>query len=213
MSWPATLSKLVLIGLLRVRQLEPIQTKQPGVLTKLERALEFQRPRKPMNELLGRLLNTSDRGPAPLLMVRGVAGFVFLLEGILKFVAPDKLGVGRFVKIGIPSPEVLAPFVGVVEIACGLLIVFGLLTRVAAVPLIVDMLVAIATTKVPILIHSGPWDMAHEARLDLAMLASSCVLLAAGAGTHSIDAWLVRRRCQPVTSSSVAAAAKISARA
>src|SRR5499433_3554647 len=166
-----------------------------------------------MSNLFSRVLNTPDRSPAPLLLVRGVAGFVFLLEGILKFVAPDKLGVGRFVKIGIPSPEVLAPFVGVVEIACGLLIVFGLLTRLAAVPLIVDMLVAIATTKVPILIHSGPWDMAHEARLDLAMLASSCVLLAAGAGTHSIDAWLVRRRCQPVTSSSVAAAAKISARA
>ena len=57
---------------------------------------------------------------------------MFLLEGILKFVTPDKLGVGRFVKIGIPSPEVLTPFVGVVEIACGLLIVFGLLTSQAA---------------------------------------------------------------------------------
>ena len=146
-----------------------------------------------MNDLFSRVLNTPDRSPAPLLLVRGVAGFVFLLEGILKFVSPDKLGVGRFVKIGIPSPEVLAPFVGVVEIACGLLIVFGLLTRLAALPLIIDMLVAIATTKVPILRHSGFWDMAHEARLDFAMLASSCVLLMVGAGEHSIDAWLQKR--------------------
>ncbi len=146
-----------------------------------------------MNQLFDRILNTPDRSPAPLLLVRGVAGFVFLLEGILKFVTPDKLGVGRFMKIGIPSPEVLAPFVGVVEIACGLLIVFGLLTRLAALALIIDMLVAIATTKVPILLHSGFWDMAHEARLDFAMLASSCVLLTVGAGNHSIDAWLRKR--------------------
>ena len=154
----------------------------------------LQLPReKTMNDLFGRILKTPDRSPTPLLLVRGVVGFVFLLEGILKFVSPDKLGVGRFLKIGIPSPEVLAPFVGVVEIACGLLIVFGLLTRLAAVPLIIDMLVAIATTKIPILIHTGVWDMAHEARLDFAMLASSCVLLAVGAGAHSIDAWLLQR--------------------
>ncbi len=146
-----------------------------------------------MNQLADRILNSPDRSPAPLLLVRGVAGFVFLLEGILKFVSPDKLGVGRFVKIGIPSPEVLAPFVGVVEIACGLLIVFGLLTRPAALALIIDMLVAIATTKVPILLHAGFWDMAHEARLDFAMLASSSVLLTVGAGDHSIDAWLRKR--------------------
>src|SRR5215510_696255 len=146
-----------------------------------------------MNDLFSRLLNTPNRSPAPLILVRGVAGSVFLLEGILKFVTPDKLGVGRFVKIGIPSPEVLAPFVGVVEIACGLLILFGLLTRLAALPLIIDMLVAIATTKVPILLRSGFWDMAHEARVDFAMLASSCVLLAVGAGSRSIDAWLLKR--------------------
>jgi len=146
-----------------------------------------------MNQLADRILNSPDRSPAPLLLVRGVAGFVFLLEGILKFVSPDKLGVGRFVKIGIPSPEVLAPFVGVVEIACGLLIVFGLLTRPAALALIIDRLVAIATTKVPILLHAGFWDMAHEARLDFAMLASSSVLLTVGAGDHSIDAWLRKR--------------------
>lgn len=146
-----------------------------------------------MNKLFDRLLNTPDRTPAPLLLVRAVTGSVFLLEGILKFVSPDKLGVGRFVKIGIPSPEVLAPFVGVVEIACGLLIVFGLLTRFAALALIIDMLVAIASTKVPLLLHAGFWDMAHEARLDFAMLASSCVLLTVGAGHHSVDAWLRRR--------------------
>jgi uncharacterized membrane protein YphA (DoxX/SURF4 family) len=178
-------------------RIEQIQKPSCGVLEKNSTLVFLKAQReKPMNDLFGRILKTPDRSPAPLLLVRGVVGFVFLLEGILKFVTPDKLGVGRFVKIGIPSPEVLAPFVGVVEIACAVLIVSGLLTRLAAVPLIIDMLVAIATTKIPILIHSGVWDFAHEGRLDFAMLASSCVLLAVGAGAHSIDAWLLKRMGQ-----------------
>jgi uncharacterized membrane protein YphA (DoxX/SURF4 family) len=89
---------------------------------------------------------------------------VFVSEGIQKFLFPSALGVGRFAQIGIPAPEIMAPFVGIVEIGCGFLILLGLWTRMAAVPLIVDMGVAIATTKVPILLKSGFWSMAHEAR-------------------------------------------------
>src|SRR5690242_13601226 len=96
------------------------------------------------------------------ILVRIVVGAVFLSEGIQKFLYPGDLGVGRFVKIGIPAPQIMAPFVGVIEILCGVLILIGLLTRLAAIPLIIDMLVAISTTKIPILMKSGFWAMAHE---------------------------------------------------
>jgi putative oxidoreductase len=127
-------------------------------------------------------------GPAATLLVRLLVGGVFLSEGIQKFLYPDALGVGRFVKLGIPAPAVMAPFVGLVEIACGLLLILGLLTRLAAVPLIIDMLVAIVTTKAPILVKSGFWAMAHEARTDYSMLLGCVFLLIVGAGRWSLDA-------------------------
>jgi uncharacterized membrane protein YphA (DoxX/SURF4 family) len=95
--------------------------------------------------------------------------------------------VGRFVKIGIPVPQVMAPFLGVVEIVCGTLVILGLLTRLAAIPLTLDMLVAIST-KIPILLNSGFWAMAHEARTDYAMLLGAVFLLIVGAGRASMDA-------------------------
>jgi putative oxidoreductase len=107
-----------------------------------------------------------SRAPAATILVRAAVGTVFLLEGIQKFLLPSELGVGRFVKIGIPLPAFTAPFVGVFEIACGTLVLLGLLTRVASVPLVIDMIVAIATTKVPMLVEHGFWKMAHEARTD-----------------------------------------------
>ena len=84
-----------------------------------------------------------------------IVGVVFLSEGVQKFVYPESLGVGRFTKIGIPAPELMAPFVGVCEIACGALFVLGLLTRFAAITMIINMLVAISTTKVPMLLNDG----------------------------------------------------------
>jgi putative oxidoreductase len=134
-------------------------------------------------------------GPAATLLVRLLVGGVFLSEGVQKFLYPDALGVGRFVKIGIPAPTLTAPFVGVVEVVCGLLLIVGLLTRVAAVPLVIDMLVAVGSTKVPILVKSGFWAMAHEARTDYAMLLGSLFLLVVGAGRLSLDAriWGARK--------------------
>ncbi len=122
-----------------------------------------------------------------LLLVRLLVGGVFFSEGIQKFLYPSALGVGRFAKIGIPAPAVMAPFVGVVETVCGTLVVLGLVTRLAAIPLIVDMLVAFATTKIPIFIKSGFWAMAHEARTDYCMLLGSIFLLLVGSGRLSID--------------------------
>jgi len=134
-----------------------------------------------------------SRAPAAVVLIRVAVGSIFLSEGIQKFLFPDALGVGRFTKIGIPSPEILAPFVGVCEIVCGLLFLTGLLTRFAAIPMIINMLVAISTTKVPILLKSGFWIAAHEARTDLSMLLGCLFLLIVGAGPWSLDARLTRR--------------------
>jgi uncharacterized membrane protein YphA (DoxX/SURF4 family) len=132
--------------------------------------------------------------PAAVILIRLVVGGVFLSEGIQKFLYPDALGVGRFAKIGIPAPEIMAPFVGAFEIGCGVLILFGLLTRLAAIAMVVDMLVAISTTKIPMLLKSGFWSMAHEARTDWAMLLGSIFLLLVGAGTWSLDAMVAGRQ-------------------
>src|ERR1700675_4370575 len=94
-----------------------------------------------------RLLATD--APAALILIRLIVGGVFLSEGIQKFLYPEALGVGRFTKIGIPAPEIMAPFVGVCEIVCGLFFLLGLLTRFAAITMIIEMLVAISTTKAP----------------------------------------------------------------
>jgi len=122
-----------------------------------------------------------------LLLIRILVGWVFVSEGIQKFLFPAQLGVGRFEKIGIPSPQLMAPFVGVVEIVCGTLLLIGLLTRLAAVPLLIDMAVAIVTTKIPMLLKNGVWAMLHEARVDFSMVLGLVFLLITGAGTWSLD--------------------------
>ena len=130
----------------------------------------------------------STNAPGAVLLVRLVVGGIFLSEGIQKFLFPGDLGVGRFMKIGIPSPEIMAPFVGVCEILCGALLLIGLLTRFASLVLFINISVAIVTTKIPLLVSKGLWNFAHEARVDYAMLLGSLFLLIAGAGGLSADA-------------------------
>jgi uncharacterized membrane protein YphA (DoxX/SURF4 family) len=135
----------------------------------------------------------SSTAPASVAFIRLMVGAVFLSEGIQKFLFPEQLGAGRFAKIGLPSPEVLGPFVGSFEIVCGTLVLAGFATRLAAVPLLVIMSVAITTTKLPMLADRGFWTMAHEARTDWSMFLGSLFLLIVGAGAWSVDARLTRR--------------------
>jgi putative oxidoreductase len=124
----------------------------------------------------------------------------------LKFLLPGELGAGRFAKIGIPAPELMGPFVGAVEVVGGALLVLGLLTRLAAILLLVDISVAILSTKIPILLghgfwlfsrpkadQYGFWGMLHEARTDFSMLFGLLFLLIVGAGPSSLDARLANR--------------------
>ena len=134
----------------------------------------------------------STNGPRATILIRLLVGAVFLSEGIQKFLFPAALGVGRFTKIGIPAPQFFAPFVGVVEIVCGTLLIVGLVTRLAAIPLMIDISVAIITTKIPMLSTAGFWSMAHEARTDYCMLLGLLFLLLVGIGPFSID-----RRVEP----------------
>jgi uncharacterized membrane protein YphA (DoxX/SURF4 family) len=141
--------------------------------------------------MLQKLLFTN--APAATILIRFMVGAVFLSEGIQKFLFPAEVGAGRFEKIGFSSPEFTAQFVACFEIACGTLVLLGLLTRLAVVPLITIMVVAIACTKIPILREQGFWKMAHEARTDWSMLWGSIFLLIVGAGPLSFDTWLMSR--------------------
>jgi putative oxidoreductase len=136
--------------------------------------------------LLGQLLSAD--APAAVILIRLTVGAVFLSEGIQKFLFPDALGAGRFAKIGIPAPGFFGPFVGATEVVCGFLVLLGFGTRLAAVPLLGVITVAIATTKVPMLVREGFWKAAHESRTDWAMLLGLLFLLIVGGGRWALDA-------------------------
>jgi putative oxidoreductase len=120
----------------------------------------------------------------PMMLVRILVGLVFLTEGILKFLQPGELGVGRFTHIGLPVPGILAPIVGIVEIVAGAAVLLSFYAGEAALLLLAVILTAIFTTKIPILLgrpighfrvpkgvsRTGLLSFVHEARTDLAML-------------------------------------------
>jgi uncharacterized membrane protein YphA (DoxX/SURF4 family) len=164
-----------------------------------------------VGDLLVWLLYAPENGPRSIVLIRIMAGGVFLWEGVLKFVFPMSLGVRRFLLIGLPAPALLAPAIGALEIVTGTLLIVGLLTRPAAVLLIADIIVAIVTTKIPLFLGTSPlplppvapqigfWALLHESRSDYAQLLFTLFLLVAGPGRWAIDAHLTRRRARQRT--------------
>jgi uncharacterized membrane protein YphA (DoxX/SURF4 family) len=136
---------------------------------------------------------SAGTAPRAVILVRLLVGAVFLSEGVQKFLFPAALGVGRFAKIGLPSPAALAPLVGTFEIVCGALVIVGLLTRLAAIPLLTIISVAIWATKLPMLSTQGFWAMAHEARTDWCMWLGALFIILVGAGPWSVDGWRLGR--------------------
>jgi len=137
-------------------------------------------------------------GSRAIILIRLMVGIVFLSEGIQKFLYPAELGAGRFAKIGIPSPELMGPFVGAAEVVCGALILLGLFIRLAGVVMLIDISVALLSTKLPILLGSavgpfslpklpryGLWSSLHEARVDLCMWLGSLFLILVSAKTRA----------------------------
>jgi uncharacterized membrane protein YphA (DoxX/SURF4 family) len=152
--------------------------------------------------------NPPISGPRSTLVVRLMVGGVFFSEGLLKFVYANQ-GIGRFTKLGMPLPGVLAPAIAILEIVGGLLLISGGGTRLISVPFIIEMVVAILSTKVglyfgisplpkpPAPPFSGWWAVLHESRSDYAQLLSCLFLLFSGPGPWSLDALLHRRRGSP----------------
>ncbi|QCR21787.1 DoxX family protein [Pontibacter sp. SGAir0037] len=140
--------------------------------------------------MLRRLLLTDDAGTT--MLIRLMVGAIFLSEGIQKFLFPASRGAGRFEKIGLPYPEAFGPLVGTFEVLCGALLLMGLFTRIASVPLIVIMLVALFITKQEVLLNEGFWEMLHGSRTDWAMLLGSIFLLLKGGGAWSFDKRLTK---------------------
>jgi putative oxidoreductase len=157
-----------------------------------------------MNKFFSWLLNPPAEGPRSILALRLMAGGVFFWEGILKFVYTNQ-GVGRFTKLGIPFPYFTANFIGGLEIVGGLLFLSGLLTRFISIPFIIEMIVAILTTKISIFLGTsplplppappkiGPWAVLHEIRSEYAQVLTSIFLLINGPGRWSLDALLNKR--------------------
>src|SRR5580693_4957707 len=160
---------------------------------------------KQIQRLIDFLLSPPLTAPRSTLIMRVMAGGVFLSEGILKFVYTNQ-GVGRFTKLGIPAPEFTATFVGGLEIVGGILLILGLFTRVIAIPFIIEMIVAILTTKIALYLGTSPlplppalpkvgfWAVMHETRSDYAQILTSVFLLVVGPGSWSLDAAWSRRR-------------------
>lgn len=158
-----------------------------------------------MNNLTKWLLNPPTDGPTATILIRLMAGSVFLWEGILKFVYANQ-GVGRFTKLGFPAPHFTAVADGWLEIIGGILLLTGWLTRLIAVPFIVEMVVAMLSTKIPLYLGTSPlplppvppqigfWAVLHEIRSEYAQLLCCAFLLVAGPGPRSVDALLARRR-------------------
>jgi putative oxidoreductase len=150
------------------------------------------------------LFNPPVDGPAATILLRLMAGGVFLWEGILKFVYTNQ-GVGRFTKLGFPFPHATATFDGMLEIIGGILLIVGLFTRLIGIPFIIEMLVAMLTTKITLYLGTSPlplppvppqigfWAVLHEIRSEYAQLMTSCFLLIVGPGRCSLDALLARK--------------------
>jgi putative oxidoreductase len=158
-----------------------------------------------MNKLIQWLIAPPTGGPRSILLLRLMAGGVFFWEGLLKFVYVNQ-GVGRFTKLGIPFPAISANFIGGLEIVGGLLLLSGLATRLISVPFIIEMVVAILTTKISIFLGTSPlplppappktgiWAVLHEIRADYAQILVTSFLLVNGPGKWSLDAVLARKR-------------------
>lgn len=151
-----------------------------------------------MKKITTWLLNPPVTGQSGILILRLMAGGVFLWEGILKFVYVNQ-GVGRFTKLGFPFPVTTAHLIATGEIIGGILLIAGLFTRITALYFILQMIVAVLSTKIDLYLGTSPlplppappkigiWAVFHEIRADYAQILTCLFLLLEGPGRKSLD--------------------------
>ena len=124
----------------------------------------------------------------PPTVARLTLGWIFLQSGWGKLHNIQKV-TDFFASLGIPAPQIQAPFAAFMEFACGALLLAGLLTRLASLPLIIIMIVAIVTAKKGD-IHELSDLFAMSEYLNIALLVW---LGAYGAGPLSLDRLFAKR--------------------
>jgi len=151
-----------------------------------------------MKKIINWFINPPVTGQSSILILRLMAGGVFFWEGILKFVYTNQ-GIGRFTKLGFPFPETTAHFIASGEIIGGLLLIFGLGTRITSFYFIIQMIIAVLSTKIDLYLGTSPlplppalpkvgiWAVLHEIRSDYAQILVCLFLLLEGAGRMSLD--------------------------
>ena len=176
-----------------------------------------------MNKLFNWFLKPPFDAPAATILLRLMAGSVFLWEGVMKFVFPNQ-GVGRFTKLGFPAPHFMATADGWLEIIGGALLIVGLLTRPVAILFVIEMLVAMASTKIPMFLGTYPlplppvppqlgfWAVLHEIRSEYAQLACSMFVLLVGPGPRSLEALMQKRSTALMQKRSIAEPSELQSR-
>ena len=151
-----------------------------------------------MKNIISWFTHPPTTGTSAIILIRFMAGAVFLWEGIIKFVFTNQ-GVGRFTKLGFPIPDITASFVGTVEIVGGLFLIFGLFTRITSFYFVIQMIIAVLTTKISLYLGTSPlapppappisgfWAVLHEIRADYAQIMTCLFLLIVGPGRKSLD--------------------------
>ena len=158
-----------------------------------------------MKNLFNWMFNPPIEGNKEIIILRLMAGVVFFWEGIIKFVFANQ-GVGRFTKLGFPFPDFTAHAVATYEIVGGLLLIFGLLTRFASILFVIQMIVAILSTKISLYLGTSPlplppalpkvgfYAVLHESRADYAQLLTSLFFVYVGAGVWSLDNYFRKKK-------------------
>jgi uncharacterized membrane protein YphA (DoxX/SURF4 family) len=142
--------------------------------------------------IMTNILNTAN--DSKLIFARVATGLIFLSEGIQKYLIVSMIGPAYFKEIGFGHPLFWAHFTGAFEISCGILILIGLITRIASIPLLIIMIAAFFTTKLPLLLNSGFLTFAHEYRIDFALTMLLLLQIIYGGGKWSADLKISQRK-------------------